>query len=72
MKLNVFGTEMLIQRKQNSWHAYLLGNEGKRRDVPGLRIPPDLDRSELITYLADIYHENASAKNNDVILLEQD
>lgn len=72
MKINVFGTEMLVVRSHDQWRAYYVGNEGKRRDVPDLAIPAHLIQAQLLTYLADVYHENATPQHNEVSLIGHD
>jgi len=73
MKLNVFGTEMEVVRRDGQWLAFYLGNEGKKRLADDLSIPAELDESELMTYLADVYHEWSTPGRDKVLLLsEQD
>jgi len=45
MRLNVFGREMEVLRREGQWLAYHLGNEGKKRLAADLTIPAGIDES---------------------------
>ena len=47
------------------WQAYYLGAEGKRRPADFI-VPMELTSEELLEYLGDLFHENATPRNNDV------
>ncbi|CAH0441559.1 DUF7661 family protein [Ralstonia pseudosolanacearum] len=63
---NVFGRMMTIVRAGDGWTCYWLGPEGKRRPAE-ISIPPDVTQGELGQYLYDIYHEDATPRNGDVL-----
>ncbi|MDO3525932.1 hypothetical protein ACNRBH_04070 [Ralstonia pseudosolanacearum] len=63
---NVFGRVMTIVRTGDGWTCYWLGSEGKRRPAE-ISIPPDVTHAELGQYLYDIYHEDATPRNGDVL-----
>lgn len=66
MLFNVFGRMLQIERFQNEWRAYHPSNDGKRRPS-SLVIPEFIKEEELIQYLTDIFHENASALHPEVL-----
>lgn len=67
MKLDVFGRKTLeIVRRDNKWLAFYCGSEGKKRAADDLRIPASLSEEEVLGYVADIYHEYATAEFNTV------
>jgi len=65
LKFNVFGQLIAVVGEPGSWRAFHLGNEGKRRPADFV-IPQDLPESGLCEYLADLFHEFATPKNNSV------
>ena len=57
VKFDVFGRLQLdVVREGGLWVAYRL-DLGKRMKLNELAIPPNLDASEIGTYLDDLYHE---------------
>lgn len=62
IKFNVFGKLMSVQRKEGEWLLFLESATSMRVRVYDVVIPPELEEDELVGYLADIYHENASTK----------
>lgn len=70
IRFDVFGQRMAVERRDGAWKLYALSDAGKRRGVIDAPIPSDLEESELLTWLADIYHEWASPQHPDVIRLE--
>ena len=68
LRFNVFGRIVLIDRKQNEWHAYYPGTDGKRRPASFV-IPSFIEDSELEQYLGDLFHESASPNNPEVVRL---
>ncbi len=59
MKFNVYDRFVLeIIQEKGQWKAYRVGDGAKIPDND-LIIPPDLDSSELITFLDDMLHELA-------------
>lgn len=69
MKLNIFGRLFGVARENDQWVLYSLGEGLKRRenDIP---IPAELTQAEVVTFLADIFHEIATPDNSDVKVLE--
>ena len=66
VQLEVFGRDLLIERHDESWRAYYLGNEGKRRPATDIVIPADVREADLVEYIADLCHEWATNRNNTV------
>lgn len=59
MKFSIYDRFVLeIIRKENRWAAFRIG-EGVKVPEENLVVPQDLDTSELITYVEDVYHEFA-------------
>ena len=69
IRFEVFGQQMAVERRDGAWRLYALSDDGKRRAVHDVVVPPDLEESELLTWLADIYHESASPRHPEVIRL---
>lgn len=67
-RFNVFGTAVAIVGTTGQWLAYFLGPEGKRRPADFI-VPVELTSEELQEYLGDLFHENATPRNNEVIRL---
>ncbi len=66
---NVFGRRIAIERTRKGWAAYWTGPDGKRRPAE-LAIPAEITHGELAQYLYDIYHEEATPTNGDVVEVE--
>lgn len=66
LKFNVFGKKMSAQRKNEEWLLYLESDTSMRVRIYDVVIPSEFKESELASYLADIFHENASEKNSSV------
>lgn len=69
MKLNVFGRVVEVLRENDQWVFYSLGDGIKRREN-GIVIPAELSETELITFIADIFHESATPQNSDIKILK--
>lgn len=67
-RFNVFGTLVAIVGAPGAWKAFYLGVEGKRRPADFI-VPHDTASDELCEYLADLFHEEATPRNNEVIPL---
>lgn len=67
-KYNIFGREVLIERRPDSWMTFYQGSEGKRRKA-GIVIPDEIDESGLTQYLSDLCHEWACEKHPNVICI---
>ena len=70
IKIDVFGRLVLAVKSDNGWRIYYLGEDGKRRLADDLMLPPFLAADELISYLADLCHEWATEKHNQVRRLD--
>ena len=50
---------MDLERVGDGWIAYRVG-EGKRRPLPDLVVPGEIEPDGLLRYLEDLYHEMSS------------
>ncbi|MES2320243.1 MAG: hypothetical protein V4631_22425 [Pseudomonadota bacterium] len=64
-RFNVFGTLIAVAGVAGVWQAFYLGTEGKRRPADFI-VPGDVASEEIGEYLADLFHENATPRNNCV------
>lgn len=64
-RFNVFGTLVAVVGAAGNWQAYYLGNEGKRR-LADFVVPTDIGSGDLAEYLDDLFHEDATPRNNVV------
>ena len=72
MKLDVFGKmDIEIIKREGEWTAYRCGAEGKKRKLHELKIPNHIPESEVMDYVADIYHEWASPQNSVVVRIDR-
>jgi hypothetical protein len=62
LRFNVFGQGMLVERVGDEWRLYRLGGDGKRAPLTDAVIPDWIEEGELATYLADLFHEHATAR----------
>ena len=62
-RFNIFGTLIGVRESQGAWRAFYLGAEGKRRPADFI-IPDDIQAHALCEYLADLFHEEATPRNN--------
>ena len=69
MKLNVFGRLIEVERINEEWHVFYLGNEGKKRDANDIILPSNLSESGIAEHVADLCHEWATPKNMEVRIL---
>ena len=70
VKVNAFGRLIYVEWINDEWIAFYQSVEGKRWRAADLIIPADLDKDELVTYIADILHESATEMNPSVEVLE--
>jgi hypothetical protein len=66
MKFDVFGADVEVVRRDNTWVVFYLGGQGVKRPASDIVIPPHIKESEVALYLADIRHEYASTKHPEV------
>ncbi len=64
-RFNVFGTLVAVNGASGGWQAYYLGAEGKRRPADFI-VPAHVASEDLLEYLADLFHENATPRNSVV------
>jgi len=69
MKFNIFGTLIGVRGSLGGWQAFYLGNEGKRRPADFI-VPADLAEGEVGEYLADLFHEQATPRNNQAVRVD--
>ncbi len=69
MKINVFGRIVEVARDNGEWVLYTLG-EGKKRRENDIVIPADLNEKDVVTFIADIFHEFATPGNSEVKVLK--
>jgi hypothetical protein len=67
-KFNVFGRIVLIEKALDGWQTYYPGTDGKKRPAD-FSIPDFIEESELAQYLGDLFHENATPKNSEIVRL---
>ena len=66
-ELDVFGKRVLVEYTASGWVAFYPGADGKRRAASDLWIPGFVrSEAELVEYLADLCHEDASPAHNEV------
>lgn len=70
IRLNAYGRHIEIQFVDGAWIASFRSSDGKRFRAPNLAIPADLDRDQVVTYIADLLHESATESNPNVVVLE--
>lgn len=67
-RFNVFGKLVLIRGGAGGWQAFYPGPDGKRRPADFI-VPDDIAGADLLEYLADLFHESATPRNNAVTRL---
>lgn len=67
LRFNVYGQKMSVQRKNDEWLLFKESDTSMRARVYDVVIPSELQKSEIRTYLADIYHESARPESPDVV-----
>lgn len=65
-RFNIFGAHIGVTGQPGAWLAWYLGAEGKRRAADFI-IPADVAEQELCEYLADLFHEHATPRNNTAV-----
>jgi hypothetical protein len=64
MRLNIYGRFQVEVRRENGLWMLYRAELGKRVLLNDIVIPPDLEASDLATYLDDIFHEFARLGEN--------
>jgi hypothetical protein len=67
-RFNIFGSLIAVTGTGGVWRAFYLGTEGKRRPADFV-VPSDIAEDELCEYLADLFHEDATPRNNHAVQL---
>ena len=70
IRFDVFGRSVLVVGSGDSWKAYYVGAEGKRRPATDIVIPTGTREAGLVEYLDDLCHEWANERNNRVTRLD--
>ena len=70
LRFEVFGERMLVERVGGEWRLFRLGGDGKRSLLTDAVIPDWIEEGELATYLADLFHEHATARHPNVVRVE--
>ena len=70
LKFNIFGMLITIIGTEGAWTAFYPGTDGKRRPADFI-VPNDIAEHELCEYLADLFHENATPRNNTAIKISE-
>ncbi|MYM66798.1 hypothetical protein GTP45_08150 [Pseudoduganella sp. FT55W] len=68
LKFKIFGAYILVTGAPGAWRAYYFGAEGKRRPADFI-IPGDVAEQDLCEYLSDLFHEDATPRNNTALQL---
>lgn len=67
MKFDIFGRKVLeVVRSDNQWLTFYCGNGGVKRKANDIRIPASLSEAELDEYIADVFHEWATADRHEI------
>jgi hypothetical protein len=69
MRFDVFGRHIAVRKKDGAWECFLLGADGKRREM-NLVIPAFVPEEEVLQFLADILHECATPTNGRPVRLQ--
>lgn len=62
-RFKIFGAFIAVTQEQGAWRAFYFGAEGKRRPADFI-IPADVAADSLCDYMADLFHEAATPRNN--------
>lgn len=65
-RFDVFGTTVEVTRRAGRWLAFYPGTDGKKRPATDIVIPDDIPETGLEQYLADLCHEWATPKHQEV------
>lgn len=67
IKFDIFGRKVLeVVRSDGQWLTFYCGNGGVKRKATDICIPASLAEVELDEYIADIFHEWATANGNKI------
>lgn len=71
LKFNIFGTLIAVTGSAGAWRTFYPGADGKRRPADFI-VPDDIEEHELCEYLADLFHEEATPRNNTATQLKHE
>jgi len=66
MRFDVFGRQVVVERREGAWAVFYPGAEGKRRRADDLVIPASVREEDLARYLEDLCHEWATEESPSV------
>lgn len=66
----MFGRRLLAERTAAGWALFDLGPDGKRRRATDVVVPDFVTEAEFDQYLADVFHESATALHPAVRRIE--
>lgn len=72
IRINLYGKEIEVVASTTGWTVFYRGDEGKKRLATDVTIPAEVAESELLLYLADIYHEFATGRYPKPSLIKPD
>jgi len=67
---DVFGKHMVIERLNEQWLLFNVSAQGMLVRNTDVAIPADMADAELLTYLDDLFHENATIENAEIKTLD--
>jgi hypothetical protein len=70
MKISVHGRIIFVERVNDKWVTFYQTIEGKRHRAANLIIPAEFNEDEVVTWIADLFHESATEQNPRVEILE--
>jgi hypothetical protein len=68
LRLEVYGRRFAAVHGSSGWRVFHLGNDGKRRAAE-ISLPPSLPQAEVAEFMADLLHEIATPRHNQVRVL---
>ena len=68
LRLEVYGRRFAAVHGPSGWHVFHIGNEGKRRPAE-ISLPASLSPEEVPEFMADLLHEVATPRHNEVRVL---
>lgn len=70
MRIDLYGCEIEVFRRESGWDVFYPGADGKRRIAKDIVIPAWIDEEELAGYLNDLFHEHATPEHPTVRVLK--
>lgn len=69
MKIDIYGRIIEVLKEDGFWNIYTLG-EGKKMRANDIVIPQNFSEKEVLTFLADMFHEAATPEKNQVRIID--